>query len=282
MSVLWKPVVYDNYEFYDRYIVSDAGEIKDLTGKAVVAHVSNSGYFVVNVVAKNLITGKRKSYQFQLHRIVARSFIGPISGLSVHHIDGNKRNNRVDNLEVISQALHAHNHGVGENNNWHKISEKEVHMVCKLLEDGKLTHAEIVKKINNPDFTISSLEKISSRKNWTHVSDQYNFKVHKRRTMNQFTKHRILIAILSYHGFKNKEILKILGYEKVDNKTADAFVHCVKRYRNAYIRGEYGLFSKREVNELLSSIQESAAKLEHKQECSTTIERIPKTVTFGK
>ena len=260
MSVSWKAIIYDNYEFYDRYFVNNLGEIKDSTGRLVRMHMANTGYIVVNIVAKNLTTGKCKTQQLQLHRIIARTFIGPINGLSVHHIDGNKNNNRLDNLEIISQSLHATRHGRGENNNCHKISEKEVHLVCKLLEEGTLTHAEIVKKINNPMFTISSLEKISSRKNWVHISNQYKFKVQNRRSMNQFTEHKLLIAILSHHGFKNKEILKILGYNDPDHKTMDAFSHCVIRYRDKYVRGEYGLFTKKDVNTILSKYMGISSK----------------------
>lgn len=49
--------------------------------------------------------GARKT--FLMHRLVAEAFIGEIpSGWQVHHIDGNKQNNAVSNLEIISPKDH--------------------------------------------------------------------------------------------------------------------------------------------------------------------------------
>lgn len=51
-----------------------------------------------------------KSFGFHTHRIVAARMLGRklLPGEVVHHIDGNKRNNRPDNLMVFaSQAEHA-------------------------------------------------------------------------------------------------------------------------------------------------------------------------------
>ena len=43
----------------------------------------------------------------RIHVLVAKHFIGDIpKGYHVHHKDGNKQNNRVDNLEIISPKDH--------------------------------------------------------------------------------------------------------------------------------------------------------------------------------
>jgi len=44
----------------------------------------------------------------RIHQLVAEHFIGEIpKGYHVHHKDGNKQNNKVSNLEVISQKEHT-------------------------------------------------------------------------------------------------------------------------------------------------------------------------------
>jgi hypothetical protein len=72
-----------------------------------------NGYFITNLVLKN--KNKRKQFYF-VHRLVAEHFIPKIEGMSlVNHLDGNKQNNNVTNLEWtdhIGNALHAHATGL--------------------------------------------------------------------------------------------------------------------------------------------------------------------------
>lgn len=63
------------------------------------------------------ITGSGNAYikyrQIHLHRIVAEEKLGRplLKGEIVHHIDGNKKNNSIDNIHVFSsQSEHAKHH----------------------------------------------------------------------------------------------------------------------------------------------------------------------------
>ena len=65
--------------------------------------VAKNGYVYVHLTALN---GKRKKER--LHRLVALAFIDNPEGLSqVNHIDENKLNNAVDNLEWCSAKYNA-------------------------------------------------------------------------------------------------------------------------------------------------------------------------------
>lgn len=117
-------------ELFDnlKVIVSDDGKIYTMNhtntrcngrcdnrkGKVLKPSIDKDGYEKV-VLTKN---GKRKTYR--VHRLVAMAFIpNPYSKKTVNHIDGNKLNNCVDNLEWAThkeQKEHAIKHGLCDNN----------------------------------------------------------------------------------------------------------------------------------------------------------------------
>lgn len=77
----------------------------------------NGWYFTANLIDEN---GNKKTAR--VHRLVAKAFIGEIpKGYHVHHKDGNRQNNNVDNLEIIHPQKH-----------WHE-TEKHNHNIIKGL-----------------------------------------------------------------------------------------------------------------------------------------------------
>ena len=99
MEEVWKPI--KGYE--DRYEVSNLGKVKSLSRKKgwciakekiIIPCTSRTGYFVVDLY-KNY---SRKHHQ--IHRLVAQAFIpNPDNKPQVNHLDGDRKNNSVDNLE---------------------------------------------------------------------------------------------------------------------------------------------------------------------------------------
>lgn len=89
------------------YSVSDCGEIRnDRTGAQVNTYRHPEGYRIASLPDK----GTRKI--FFVHRLVASAFIpNPENKPTVNHIDGDKTNNRVANLEWATfseNALHSY------------------------------------------------------------------------------------------------------------------------------------------------------------------------------
>lgn len=116
---------------YEQYKITENGEVFH-NGKELSSWKTNSGYLSVSL-CKN---GKKKN--FYIHRLVASVYLNnkmPIKE-TVNHIDGNKENNRVSNLEIISQSennKHAYRIGLkekrnlkGENNGNSKLTEKDI------------------------------------------------------------------------------------------------------------------------------------------------------------
>lgn len=123
---IWKPLV--GYE--TEYLISSYGRLKSIKhGKSIMLkpHINTRNGYVYYLVSKN---GKSKNSR--AHRLVALTFI-PTSNtkLQVNHKDGNKTNNRVDNLEWCTQSenmIHAYKMGL----------EKPRGLKVIRLDDGKI------------------------------------------------------------------------------------------------------------------------------------------------
>jgi uncharacterized protein (UPF0248 family) len=92
---LWKEIKIDGFES-ENYYISDLGRFKNSKGIIMKNYKPHhSGYIYVRVNKK----------KFALHRLVALMFISnPENKPFVNHIDGNKVNNCLDNLEWVTCA----------------------------------------------------------------------------------------------------------------------------------------------------------------------------------
>lgn len=102
--------------YYDgRYYISNKGRMKSRlrNGKEFIlkTHKTNSGYDIVRIYYTS-----HKSKEIYIHRLVAQAFIpNPDNLREVNHIDGNKLNNCVENLEWCSRSMnekHAYVNGM--------------------------------------------------------------------------------------------------------------------------------------------------------------------------
>jgi hypothetical protein len=80
--------------FNHHYIDKNGRVLNTKTNNYLTPNVRKNGYYLVTINEFN------KSYKRYLHRILGEAFIkNPLNKRTVNHIDGNKLNNNLDNLE---------------------------------------------------------------------------------------------------------------------------------------------------------------------------------------
>ncbi|WP_428909429.1 HNH endonuclease [Niallia sp. Krafla_26] len=93
----WRDVV-----GYPGYKINNCGEVLSIrtgTEKLLNTFLNKKGYVRVGLMKD----GKQK--QVFVHRLVTEAYIGKIpDGKCVNHIDGNKENNHVSNLEILTHS----------------------------------------------------------------------------------------------------------------------------------------------------------------------------------
>ena len=129
---------------FPSYLVSDQGEVASLKRGWNIRTPKHDGrYLFINLRQDG------KSYNRKVHRLVMETFAGE-SKLTVNHKNGIKTDNRLENLEYVSNkenTRHAWDSGLcektreasskkrGEKNHWHKLTDEE----AKKLYDLKGT-----------------------------------------------------------------------------------------------------------------------------------------------
>lgn len=176
---IWKPV--KDYEPY--YEVSSNGNIRTIERiitlpthqylkkqKLLTQFKDHRGYFQVK-----LYNGFGKCKSISVHRIVALTFLdNPKKLLEVNHIDLNKCNNHLSNLEWITRSdniKHCYQYrdpktykGSGNKNS--KLKEEQVISIRKEYKNSSITYKQLAVKYNVGTTLIGY---IINNKVWNHV-----------------------------------------------------------------------------------------------------------------
>ena len=112
-----------------------------------------SGYYSLGLENPDSTAENRKQKIYKIHRLLAEHFIpNPENKPCVNHIDGNKLNNSLDNLEwaTISENT-KHSYANKLERNWWT---KELGIVCiNLIENYKYNFADVAALFNLPSRT---------------------------------------------------------------------------------------------------------------------------------
>ena len=153
MKEVWRPV----YGYTGIYEVSNLGRVKSLARKVDrgckgIKHTKDkilspaktkTGYVFVDLYKNNV------SKMFLVHRLVAKAFIKQCKE-TVNHIDGDKSNNALCNLEWATYSennKHAYSTGLksakGERNSQAKLTRVKVNKLKRYYEKHKPTYQEL-------------------------------------------------------------------------------------------------------------------------------------------
>lgn len=231
---MYKQVVIDGIE--TSYNIYDDGRCFNRnTNKFLVGSVKNTGYRMYNLT----INGEKKYYS--AHRLVAIHFIPNPDNLPVvNHIDGNKLNNNVTNLEWATQSenrQHAY-----DNNLQAKRQKQQKY-------EGDLEN-EVWKQFLDTSYYISNLGRIRNLKNNNLLAGTVDKEGYLRCTLrvNNISK-SYLVHKLVYFSFNDTKEIK--GYV-INHKDGNKGNNCLSNLEyitNAenVLHGKYELGSKKAV-----------------------------------
>ena len=163
----WKPI----QEFNGEYEVSNLGRVRSMkryygmVGRIMPQTIQRKGYYAVTFWMNN------KAYCRKVHRLVIEAFTpNPDSLPCINHIDGNKLNNHVSNLEWCTYQAnmqHAVRTGLTHPHQWtdeerKQISERNKGQRVSDEQRAKLSAA--LKGRSRPDVSARQKGKAPSRK----------------------------------------------------------------------------------------------------------------------
>ena len=158
-----------NLKSLDR-IVNHPKSIKlTLKGGVIKSSVNGSGYKIVQ------LNKNGKGVIYLVHRLVSGAYLNnPDNKPQVNHIDGNKANNLLENLEWVTRSenmIHAYENNLnhkGENHYKSKLSKTRVSAIKRLLRiNPNVNKYSLAKKVG---VTNGVIYQIINNTTWKHVS----------------------------------------------------------------------------------------------------------------
>lgn len=147
-----------------RYCRHTKGYVNHNAPKLRKPHINTSGYYHIRLLKEGL------DKSVSVHILVARAFIpNPDGKIQINHIDSNRLNNRVDNLEWCTpreNLLHAYRSGnkksAGKYNGNSKLNEQDAIQISSL----DLPRRVLAEKFG---VSLATIDRIKQGKGWKTV-----------------------------------------------------------------------------------------------------------------
>ena len=155
-----------------KYEVSNLGRVRNYKRKNILKPKRNYEYLSIQANV-----GYKKYTSFKIHRLVATEFIpNPENKLYVNHLDGNKHNNCVNNLEWVTASeniRHALKNGLttrscGEKHYFSKFTNEDIKFIRQNYKKKDLQWGQkaLAKMFN---VHVCTIQRILYREYWKGV-----------------------------------------------------------------------------------------------------------------
>ena len=177
---MFKTVAYPNIVFNQDYRINEQG---DVYSPYRGWHRIKPQKIIKGYLRVSLMTNKGRKF-FMVHRLVLEAFAPREDSLQlqVNHMDGDKENNCLDNLEWCTQSenmAHAARIGLrdnlakGEDVGGNVLTEKQVLEICKeLMNPNRPSYAKIGEKYGVTKYAIHDIKR---KKSWAWLTTDYVF-----------------------------------------------------------------------------------------------------------
>ena len=160
----WKDLSFLNLS---NYKISSEGKVINKRGQLLASSPHHqSGYLQIRLVDDN---GNRVTKL--IHVLVAKAFLEekPVGNFEVDHIDSNRQNPSVENLQWLTREENQQKSKRAKAYTRY-LYESEVREICEMLEKG-LSYSKIQKE--NSFYTKAKVENIKQRKGWCEITKDY-------------------------------------------------------------------------------------------------------------
>lgn len=180
----------------NNHYISEIGVvINTKTGKVKTQRVAKNGYYTVNIIENN------KATVMYVHRLLALTFIpNPENKRTVNHIDGNKLNNSLSNLEWSTDKeniKHAYDNNL--NKGCSKVTEEHLKEIYERFFNGE-TLTSISKDLPYNNVTVSN-----------HFTKYINSIGEQEKRLIQETKNRLVRAKLAGENKRDLCVLQMIN-----------------------------------------------------------------------
>lgn len=229
------------------YLVSNYGQVYSFKTNRLLTLIERNGYLSVTLLYNGIECPKR------VNRLVMMTFepIPNANLLQVNHINGNKKDNHIWNLEWctakenIAHAIRTGLRKTGEDHHDAIITNKQAKQICEMLE--KNYSYEEMYNILQPDIEYNNFRKIVYHikygDSWEMISKNYNFNREKQRHTNYSDQDIHLICKNLEEGKSYDEICNLFGL--VNKKDRDLFkrtiIHIADKSTYTNISSNYNI-----------------------------------------